>query len=315
MSNGFFFHYYPHLVWGWKWLLHFITWPPKSPPLFQMFLPAQLFVAAFPEIFSFSQLSVWMSWHCCATSVYSELRRPHCCCIYFQTPRASPLTLNHMRLCKKNKHFWPLACRMRSKSTAEHWDFNGPFHRPAHSFIPDFPLCPKQPLCSDEVPNIELTLKLMAKDPHPALVGPFTDFTALMFNFKRQWPLQQAHARIFHIFPPTCIILSCFNLLFSLQRRQKEPRDIRNREKNKQGWKKKIHADATFLWSCWNKATNLSHFDPVWILTIAWALCQPIIKLSFWTAPLRPLIHSREFDLCPAFIHDTLLTLHTHGST
>lgn len=42
---------------------------------------------------------------------------------------------------------------------------------------------------------------------------------------------------------------------------------------------------------------------------------QPIIKLSFWMAPLRPRVHNRESDLCSASIHDTLLTLHTLHST
>lgn len=136
-----------------------------------MFLPAQLFVAAFPEIFSFSQLSVWMSWHSAVRRLFTlSSVAPLCCCVYFQTLRASPLTLNHLRFCKK-KNPTEIVFRLLagcSKSTAEHWDFN----RPAQSFIPDFLSCPKQPLCSDEVPNIELTLKLMAKDPHPALVGP-----------------------------------------------------------------------------------------------------------------------------------------------
>lgn len=128
---------------------------------------------------------------------------PLCCCIYFQTLRASPLTLNHMRLCKKKTNISGLllaGCALKALRNIEISTvlFTDPLTLSSQTFP-----CVQSSLCVRmKSQNIELTLKLMAKDPHPALVGPFTDFTALMFNFKRRWPLQQAHAWIFHIFSP-----------------------------------------------------------------------------------------------------------------
>lgn len=234
----FFFHYY--YVWGWKWLLHFITWPPKSLPLLQMFLPAQLLAAAFPEIFSFSQLSVWMSWRRCATSVYSELRRPHCCCIYFQTLRASPLTLNHMRLCQKNPNISGLllaGCALKALRNIEISAvlFTDPLTLSSQTFP-----CVQSSLCVRiKSQTLNSHLNWWQRIPIQLSWG--------LSQTSRPWcSISSANGRCsrptlgyFTFFPPACIILSCFNLLFSLQRRQKEPRDIRNREKNKRGWKKK----------------------------------------------------------------------------
>lgn len=131
-----------------------------------------------------------------------------------------------------------------------------------------------------------------------------------MLNFKRRWSVPHARFKYFTSISPGCIILSVFNLLSRLPRGQEESERMWDWEKSKQD-RYKLHPVATFC--------GLVELKSLWVGLGIWTIfcelhCQPIIKLSFWTASLRPRMHSRESDLCPASIRDTLLTLHNDGS-
>lgn len=158
-----------------------------------------------------------------------------------------------------------------------------------------------------------------------------------MFNFKHEWPAQHAQAWIFHIlFCSVFLIVFIFiNSAPSLWQtkswnsgwdqehlKQKENKaGIEKRKRNKHGivteylhpfsvvWSQMVHAGKTLRSSVITlKVLSTNHLSTNYIV-----LSDGVDNLMWGL--VSPLIPDREFDLCPAFIRDTHLTLHTPSPT
>lgn len=216
-----------------------------------------------------------------------------------------------MRLCPpKKSHLLPLACRIgskRRKTEILRVFWTNQLSLSCRTFS-----CVQSSLYfKDQVPKLLTLTKMMTKDPHPALVGPSQTSRPWCSISSAAGQCRMPSLNISHLFPPGCIIPSVFNLLIPPAKTTERNQPHLRRRDEQTGWIK-LHPVATFR--------GLAELKSLWlrpgILTIFYDLHrQPIIKLSFWMASLRPRMHSRECDLCPASIHDTLLTLHTLTAT